>query len=737
MRITGTAGWLLLAILLCTPHAPAQEKPEETEKGAADGNGAAPSAPALPGFVYVPAGTVQPGCTFEDYKKRATNDDLKRALIYDVWGDVPPLPLEAFYIGKYEVTNAQWKYYLDRNFRVEYETKGTETLPQLAMEFVKFRGKGVEYEWTAIYGLNWKTLVDAWDKEGDWKTGWDPAEPPVDPQKDSYNIAKLRIPKGLKLTFYKHRVPPHWYGWCRVSGLRIGREYVDATKPPSEAFLVPDNAMFNNLRPKPLRAKDFANYPVRGVSPAEIKAFCDWAGCSLPSEYEFERAGRGDRPNTDQYTMPGEWNNQAQWRFFAWANNKRCEWGPLPVDDPSVEPGDSPFGARHLLGNVWELTRTFYDIHPRVTPAPPVPTPDLTNYALVAKGGSFGDRAQFIQISTRTPTVGNADLDLKFANRADSLGFRLVRHPQPGRDAMLHTILTLSYDAGSSTWNRPLPHAYATRRTGGVEETHFVDGGSPYVFVRGKAAAIAFTPLWMTTLNDKDRKRVDRQFKTKSKRFDGREYFILGALRSDVPLRAGVRLSPAEAKKLRADREAFKILERKWKQLPRKKREAMGPLPEKPPEPDEFEKMTEKMEDEIGLWREKTLEPGEWVVVYWYGFIGLANKALLMPPDAIIAIENPRKALRRERKPENRATVVTADAEKNLVHLRFTVEEQPSDIKKRQEPQREAQSDLWALDEVLPNGWVGRKPSDYSWIFDLSLPVAEGALARHKWNEDK
>jgi hypothetical protein len=302
---------------------------------------------------------------------------------------------------------------------------------------------------------------------------------------------------------------------------------------------------------------------------------------------------------------------------------------------------------------------------------------------------------------------------------------------------MLHTILTLAYDAGSSTWNRPLPHAYAIRRTAGVEETHFVDEGAPYVFVRGKAEAIAFTPLWMTTLNDKDRKRADRQFKQRSKRFDGREYFVLGALRSDVPLRAGVRLGSAEVKKLREDREAYKVLERKWKQASRKKREEMGPLPEKPPEPDKYEEMTTKLVDEIGLWREKTVEPGEWVVVYWYGFIGLANKALIMPPDAIIEIENPRKAIDRERKPENVGSKLTVDPEKNRISLRFTVEEQPVDERKRQEPQREANSDLWALAEVLPNGWVGREPSDYSWIFDLSLPVAEGALARHKWNEDK
>ena len=71
--------------------------------------------------------------------------------------------------------------------------------------------------------------------------------------------------------------------------------------------------------------------------------FVEWAGCSLPSEYEWERAGRDERPNkANQYTFPGKWNRRADVGFFAWWNNPLIDQGPLPVDDNSVAKGDGP-----------------------------------------------------------------------------------------------------------------------------------------------------------------------------------------------------------------------------------------------------------------------------------------------------------------------------------------------------------------------------------------------------------
>ena len=138
----------------------------------------------------------------------------------------------------------------------------SDTLESLASKYVLFRGEPVAAEWRSIYGLNAKLIVDAikkadadaivkWnadtkkaDAEGKKqpkpKPQWGPKWTLEDP--DPFNkktVSRIHLPKGLKLMIYKHRVPQHWYGWCRLSHLRVGREYVDVGKPPADAFAVP------------------------------------------------------------------------------------------------------------------------------------------------------------------------------------------------------------------------------------------------------------------------------------------------------------------------------------------------------------------------------------------------------------------------------------------------------------------------------------------------------------------
>jgi len=670
------------------PDAEAPREPASPEQPPSDGN--APDStvprrddPVVPlheaGFVLVPAGTVEPGATRADYERRATRDELARALVYDVWGQPKEVHLPAFFIGRHEVTNAQWKHYLDRDYRLRHTCKKGDTLVGLAREYVKFRGRGVTMEWRAIYAMNWRKLVEAWTRNGLWREEWDVADPPVDPQEAARNIAVLPLPEGLTLTLYRHRIPRPWYGWCKLSGLRIGQEYFDPTRPAAEAFVVPDDVA-------PLRADDFAAYPVRDVSPNEMLRFAEWAGCHLPSEYEFERAGRLDRPRTDQHTRPGTWRHEAQSDRYAYAGNKQVMQGPARVDDPAFAGGDTKSGVRHLLGNVYELTRTFYDLHPGVVPKPPTPDPDLTNYALTAKGGSFGDTWRLIQLSTRTPQVGHAHLSLKYQNRADSLGLRLVRHARPGWDLMSHSLLRLCYDRGNTIWLRN-PIGYAMRRARGIDVVHAAKADAPYIHVRERALGITFVPKWMTTL----------------RQVNDTGLHILGALRSDVPIRAGVRMSAAEYEALERRRAGYRAAQRRG-----------GPLPPKPPEPDAYERSTRPRREAVGVWREKTVPPGEWFVVSWNGYLGLAGKGLVMPPDAILAVES----FRRVRVPADMSTRVVPDAARDRVSIRFAVEEQA----------------LWALSATLEQGWPGRASSDHGWLVEFDLPVARGALREHDWN---
>jgi len=708
--------WPFLALLTLGVPGLSQENPT-------------PAKGRLPGFVTVPAGLVLPGTTYQDYQSRHRgSENLKKELIYEVWSQeaIPPFPLPSFEIGRFEVTNAQWKRYLDAEFKVEHTTGDADTLHMLAAAYVKFRGQDDPTEWKAIYACNQQAIVNAWQEAGKWSESWDPLSPP-----DS--VADLPLAKGLKLTFYKHRIPEHWYGWCKLAGLRVGREYCDLTKPWNEAFVVPENDFFRDQK---LRDTDFADYPIRGISPNEALAFAEWAGCELPSEYEFERAGRGDNL-TWQFPFGPAWDHSKERNLFPWGDSPLfpTNQGPFRVDDPRTSRSDSPYGARMMLGNVWELTRTFFDLHPDVTPAPPPPDHGLQNYALIAKGGSWGDGAAFLQLSTRTCRVGAAELSLRFQNKADSLGIRLVRHDErPGLDLLLHSILRIAYDPGSATWNTFLPHSFAMPFMAGVDEIHVeAEDAPPHAIFTAKAEGIAFAPLWITDMRDSDRKKDESEWK--AGKADRSTYWALGVFRSDVPLRAGIRLTAQQERELRAEREQYERTLEAFKKLPRVKQQQIQ-LPDPPPAPDDFEKATEKNAAQCGLWREGVLPPGEWVVVYWHGYLGLTNKALTMPPDAIFVLD-PKKHVSRRQGAPGPAELTLHPAE-DRVHLKFTVNEQATERRKEKTPPREEKSSLWALLEVQPERWTGGKKGlrerPYIWEIEVDLPTAKEALAGHKWN---
>ncbi|MHC4938345.1 MAG: formylglycine-generating enzyme family protein [Planctomycetota bacterium] len=697
------------------------------------------------GFVRIPAGKLEPGCTKEDYKNRANDAQARALYIFDVWGKYGPVTLPAYRLQQYELTNAQWKLYLDRNFRVKVETTGQQTLEALADKHIRHQDEPIKGQWPSIYALNWKTIYEALkDKTVKRKDAqgreieealWDPSWRPDRP---GDGLAKVFLPEGLTLEFYSHVVPRHWYGWSKLSKLSSGREYVDVRAAPKDAFIRPDGEMFEKLR---LRTKDFKNYPARGMAPLEALAMAEWAGCDLPTEYEMERAMRGGAPNAKQQPGPAPWNHNKQREWFSWADNPKTKTGrggPLPVDDPSVAKGDSEFGCRHLLGNVWELTSTFWDLHPYL-PAPkpdPAPSQGLFNYALIAKGGAWGSGWRQIQISTRTGNIGGG-LDLKYLNRADSLGIRLARHDQPCYDLLNHTIRRMALNRNLGMWS-PVPHAFARPRFTGADVTHFVESSADegYCFVQDKAIGIGVAPLWVTKID----KTVINGFKKdwKNPKKEKAEFIDLGILRLDAPIKAGVALNAQQWADLVERRKVYLKLKREAEQQKKKrKKKGVEPIvvPDAPPPPDKYEKATVKQAEYAKLqmarvWREKQIEAGEYRLVYWYGFIGLTGRSRRMPPQAILIPES----VKDERKIGEAKGKTELLPEKKQVRISFAVEEWIRGKPQLLIPPKADQSDLWALCKTLPEGWPGRKVNKKGWRFNVLLEMADDVLTKHKWN---
>lgn len=103
--------------------------------------------------------------------------------------------------------------------------------------------------------------------------------------------------------------------------------------------------------------------PVVHVNWYEASAFCRWAGRRLPTEIEWEAAAAGE-PGTDgrlaahRRTWP--WGEAAP--SPAHANLDGRALGP--VDVAAHPAGDSAFGCRQMLGNVWEWTASVFEPYP-------------------------------------------------------------------------------------------------------------------------------------------------------------------------------------------------------------------------------------------------------------------------------------------------------------------------------------------------------------------------------------
>lgn len=102
-------------------------------------------------------------------------------------------------------------------------------------------------------------------------------------------------------------------------------------------------AMFNDV-PLPLE------WPVY-VSQAEAKAYAIWAGKSLPTEAEWQRAAYST-PNGDERRYP--WGDEAPVPEFGNFDFQR--WSPMPVN--AYPAGESAFGVQGMVGNGWEWTST-------------------------------------------------------------------------------------------------------------------------------------------------------------------------------------------------------------------------------------------------------------------------------------------------------------------------------------------------------------------------------------------
>ena len=132
--------------------------------------------------------------------------------------------------------------------------------------------------------------------------------------------------------------------------------------------------------------------PIIHVSWYEAKAFCRWAGRRLPSEAEWELAAAG--PNKQTYPWGDEPPDAS--RVNMDSRILGC------VDVAALAAGDSPYGCRQMLGNVWEWTDTTFAPYPGFTADMYADySQPLFHTTKVLRGGAWTTRSRMIRNTWR------------------------------------------------------------------------------------------------------------------------------------------------------------------------------------------------------------------------------------------------------------------------------------------------------------------------------------------------
>jgi len=110
--------------------------------------------------------------------------------------------------------------------------------------------------------------------------------------------------------------------------------------------------------------------PVVHVSWYEAQAYCNWAGRRLPTEVEWETAAAAEPASGG--TLLGSRRRRFPWGDDAPdATRANLDWragGVVEVDAHGA--GDSAFGCRQMIGNVWEWTADTFQAYPGFTVDP-------------------------------------------------------------------------------------------------------------------------------------------------------------------------------------------------------------------------------------------------------------------------------------------------------------------------------------------------------------------------------
>ncbi|MCK4676105.1 MAG: SUMF1/EgtB/PvdO family nonheme iron enzyme, partial [Gammaproteobacteria bacterium] len=129
----------------------------------------------------------------------------------------------------------------------------------------------------------------------------------------------------------------------------------------------------------------------------EANAYCRWAGRRLPTEAEWELAASGT-PSDINKKRPYPWGDESPTEHHVNMNSRAMR----TIDVGALPEGDSAFGCRQMLGNVWEWTADTFNPYPGfVADMYQDYSQPLFGQTKVLRGGAWTTRSRMIRNTWR------------------------------------------------------------------------------------------------------------------------------------------------------------------------------------------------------------------------------------------------------------------------------------------------------------------------------------------------